>query len=62
MKGCSEKIKEYQKEWAKLFKKAEFVKKELDATIKSENEKVKSKISTFEEDLKKEEKKMRDHD
>jgi len=62
LKGYSEKIKENQKDWAKLYRHADFVKKELDTTIKSEKEKTTTKISTFEDNLKKEDKKMKDLD
>jgi len=62
LKGYSEKIKECQKDWSKLFKHAEKVKKELDTTIKSEKEKTTTKISEFEDSLKKEEKKMKELD
>mmetsp|Transcript_71958 Transcript_71958/g.155411 ORF Transcript_71958/g.155411 Transcript_71958/m.155411 type:complete len:111 (+) Transcript_71958:1912-2244(+) len=62
LKGYSEKIRENQKDWIKLYKHAEFVKKELDTTIKSEKDKTTHKISSFEENLKKEEKNMKSLD
>jgi len=59
LKGYSEKIKDCQKDWIKIYKQAENVKKELEVTVKSYKEKTNQKISDFEEVLKKQEKLMK---
>lgn len=52
LKGYDARIKESQKEWAKLTKEAEKLRKDLEPLINSEREKNSQNISAFEEQLK----------
>jgi len=60
LKGYDSKIKESQREWVKLTKHAEKLKKDIDGLINSEKEKNNQAIQTFEDDLKSEQKKIMD--
>lgn len=52
LKGYDSKIKESQKEWVKISKHADKLKKDLENIIKSEGEKNNQNIQNFEEELK----------
>jgi len=60
LKGYDSKIKESQREWVKLTKHADKLKKDIDGLINSEKEKNNQAIQAFEDDLKSEQKKIMD--
>lgn len=62
LKGYDAKIKDSQKEWVKLSRHADKLKKDLDGLINSEREKNNQNIQNFEERLKSEQNKVKDED